>query len=251
VDHIALSAGDFIFGIRTNSKIGSDLLRHHFASRVVDAPSPAPNYSIVIAEPTAHSFRPLHRLYESNCLQLSTSNLRNLFSSLWHELDAWDARGREELLVDATVVLRRGSAHVLEANLRRSIADARRRWEKDHLHLVDRRWFELNVSLGTLRIPGDSLVWDEDAILMAGPLWRRDPPNPWLCGNYEISNWLVGAPRSSLAARTMLAATAILDRQQHDVPNLITDLSILMARLAPVRSRFDSLEGLRSFFVES
>ena len=234
---VPLRAGNHVLGVRTNSAEAGELLRELFAERFVPDAEPPANLSLLLAPTAGDGPQPLHRLYVTHRRVLRTRSARRALDALWHELDVRDlAAARQRMLLDATVVVRDGAAHVLPASMRREIVDDRRRWEEEGFEVVDRRLVDLDPMAGTLTIPPSGLGSEilVEARLAAMAIARR-PEASQPAGALPILDWVLPPGARSPAGRVVAAAAQVVDRPAHDGATMLAGLAALLATL-PDRS---------------
>ena len=243
-----MRAGEYVLGVRANSEQIGALLRGIFADRLVPEAEPPGNISVFLAEQTSGHAQERHRLYACHSRTLRTRSVARLLATLWHELDCYDARLHHEgMLLDVTAVVRDGQAHLIPAVLRRQVSEKERSWARDRFEIVDRRWLDLDVATGTVtvtapQVPGGKVALG-DTLVALGVADRTEPAGP--TGTFQVASWTVAADPISLAKRVVIAAGAVLDRQQHDVPRMLDDLARLLASLPVVEESWDFVDELR------
>ena len=204
-------AGEYVLGVRTNTAEGGALLRDRFADRVVDDADPPANLSLWLAPPADDGPQDLHRLYVTYTRALRTGSVVRALAGLWHELDLWDTRLRDDqVLLDAVVLVNDRGAHVRPAGERRRIVDQRRAWERDGCHLVDRRAVTLDPAAGVVHVP--ATPFDDDPRLVeacvdAGLHHRDAPPAP--SGTWPVASWLTGVTAGGASDRLVRAVDAV------------------------------------------
>ena len=222
--------------MRTNSAEAGALLHELFADRLVPDADPPANLSLLLAPPAGDGPQPLHRLYANHRRVLRTRSAHRALDALWHELDVRDvAAARQRMLLDATVVVRDGAAHVLPATMRGEVVDDRRRWEADGFEVVDRRLVDLDPVAGTVTIPPSGLgaVRLADTRLAAMAIAHRSrTPQP--VGTLPILDWVLPAGTQSPAGRVVAAAGQVIDRPAHDGATMLAGLAVLLADLPEV-----------------
>jgi hypothetical protein len=234
---VPLRAGNHILGVRANSVWLGELLRELFAERVVPDAQPPANLSVLLAPQTADGTQDLHRVYVTHRRTLRSRSALRTLDALWHELDLWDVEvARQRMLVDATVLVRTGTAHVLPAGMRGAVADHQRRWSREGFRLVDRRKLDLDLSTATITIPPSGLTDDREALqrclAAAGIDHRAELPQP--TGNFPIASWVLPPGQRTLAGRVVDAAGQIVDRPAHDGVAMLRELSALLAGLPDI-----------------
>jgi hypothetical protein len=245
---VALAAGGYVLGVRFNSHRAGDLIRRLFAERIVEGADPPNNLSVWLASPTGKGQpRPLHRFYETYSCNLRSRSAGRVLDLLWHELDSWDVRAESRLLIDATVLASNGRAHILGKGWRRIIAGEERRWRREGLQLIDRRWVDLDPVRGTVSLAPSGLILDGEA---PGAFdWQEGPSgsaDQSVAGILPIASWHVEAYSRSLASRVVGASAFVLDRTSHDGVWLIETLATLMERLPDVGAGARDVSDLRA-----
>jgi len=209
----------------------ADVLRQAFPARLVGHAEPPPNLSVRLAPgTTADGVRGLHRLYDVYRVIVRARSVRQVLEGLGRRLAGWDARAKPGAIVlDGTVLLLDGRAHLLPAAARTLAARRARHWADAGLTVVDDRWFELDPEAGTLTLPSaqvgssaivDGLLAELDDAAADG----ADVP----AGTWPIGSWTPGDERLSLAARVVLAGGQVLDRTDHDGTRLVSGLAALL-----------------------
>jgi hypothetical protein len=230
---VPLRAGTHVLGVRTTTLEAGDLLRELFTDRFVPDADPPANLSLLLAPFASDGPQPLHRLYVTHRRVLRTRSARRALDALWHELDVRDvAAARQRMLLDATVVVRDGAAHVLPASMRREVVDDRRRWEADGFEVVDRRLVDLDPVAGTVTVPPSGLgsgMLTETTLAATGVAHRPEASQP--VGTLPILDWALPPGTRSPAGRVVAAAGQVVDRPAHDGATMLAGLTALLATL--------------------
>jgi hypothetical protein len=249
---VPLQAGEYVLGVRVGSSEMAVLLRQLFAERVVPAAAPPGNLSLFVAPVSDQAAQELHRLYVTFTRTVRTRSVGRLLDGLWHELDGRDAREMSDVpLLEATVLVSQGRAHLLPANSRAAIVDDERRWARSGLQLVDRRWLEIDAAEGTVTIPPSGLpagkvqIPSIDGVSVSD---REEPAQP--VGTFPIGSWTLSSSPQSLAKQVVFVAGSVLDRQRHDGERLLHQLADLLHRLPKLEPGWTGKDELRELLSE-
>ena len=242
-----------MLGVRTNAEVMASVLREAFSERLVPHAEPPPNLSMRLApSASADGVRQLHRLYDVFRVIVRAREVQQLLDGLRRRLAAWDARATPGTIVlDATVLLLDGRAHLLPAAARRPVVRRARHWDADGLAVVDDRWFVLDPQAGTLTLPSAELTTSatlESLLTELGDEHGEDEEVP--VGTWPIGSWTAGDDRLSLAARVVLAGRQVLDRTDHDGVRLVSDLAALLGSLPTLPHYWAQHEELPRLLAE-
>ena len=247
---VPLRSGAHVLGARVNSEALGELVRELFASRVTEPAEPPGNLSLYLASPAEPGgIQELHQLYDTHSLQLRTRDAVRSLEALWHELDRRDARwSATRRLINATVVVRGGRAHLLPASRRSAIVRDLRRWEADGNRLVDARWVQLDIDVGcvvvrepTFDVPPARV---REGIAALAPAHRRGPKS--VTGRLPIASWTLSQSEPSPGQRLLFAAAQVLDRVEHLNGASLRQLSAILDEVADLGWALADDESLRA-----
>ena len=245
-----LRAGEHVLGVRVNSETLGALVRDLFASRVTEPAEPPANLSVYLA-PSAEpgGLQELHQLYDTYSLQLRTRDAFRTLEALWYELNVRDARwSGSRTLLDATVLVREGQAHVLPAFMRRAVVRDLRRWESAGYRLVDSRWVGLDLDAGCVTVPEPKFDIAPTGVRKRvhdlGSDHRSGPTSP--VGHLPVASWTPSQGSQTPGERVMLAAAQILDRSEHVDGALLRTLTALLGEVADFAAAWSDDASLRA-----
>ena len=150
------------------------------------------------------------------------------------------------MLLDATVLVRDGKAHVLPRRWRRPIADNERIWARERLELVDRQWVKLDLSEAVVRVREGGVTWSAARQRQIEELAvddRPGPPPPE--GTFPIASWGLDKSLGSAAWQVTLAGQQVLDRAHYDGRELVTGLARMLDVVTVHRCPTTGLDELR------
>jgi hypothetical protein len=243
---VPVQAGDYVLGVRAPTESVGELLRSLLSERVVVDAEPPGNLSVFLTLPEPGSPRPLHRLYEGHFRNLRTPSPLRVLEGLWHEFDGYDVRARRDrMLLDGTVLIQGGRAHILPTRARAPIADNERVWERDGFLMVDRRWVELDLNAGTVTVPDPGLDLDGAAteLIRAGFEMRKGEDRP--SGTYPIATWTSARLNQRPSDRAVMAVCQILDRTRHEGAQMVRAAAQLLEHLPVVGTTWTDGDGFR------
>jgi hypothetical protein len=231
-----------------NSRELGDLVRYLFQPRVVNNAHPPSNLSILLASGTERqTTKELHRLYITFVRWVRSRSVRRILDALSHTLDAYDVReDGEETLIDATVLIRGGGAHLIPGDWRKWIVDQDRRWARDGFQLVDRRWVTLGVDSATVTVPQSGAKLEPHVDELIAALDVDDGPTvPQAVGTFPIASWTLSSIEQSLAWRIIAAGGSVLDRERYAGRDLVSGLRQIIVGLPSVEPDWENMDGLR------
>jgi hypothetical protein len=243
---VPVRAGGYVLGVRAPSEAVGELLWNLLSERVVADAEPPGNLSVFLALPEPGSPKPLHRLYERHFRNLRTPSPLRVLKALWHELDGYDLRARRDrMLLDGTVLIEGGRAHILPTGARTAIADNERAWERDGFLMVDRRWVEFDLNVGTVTVPDAGLDLDDAASRLVGAGFdvRKGEHRP--AGTYPIATWTSARLNQRPSDRVVIAVRQILDRTRHEGAQMVGAAAQLLEHLPEVGTTWTDGDGFR------
>jgi hypothetical protein len=221
-----------VVGVRVNSRAAADILVELFADRHVPDAQPPPNVSVFLASSSGRGIQDLHRVYLQDRRALRSRSVIRVFQAVWHVLDGLGQIETGVLpLLEATVLLENGRAHVLDAGRRPRLADDERRWQTAGFRLIDRPFVTLDLGRAAVEVPVCPITADQihrRSLLELGGADRSAPPPP--AGRYPLASWSPGEA-DTRAGRVARAVGRIVNRGGLDGHGLVRSVAAQLERL--------------------
>lgn len=191
---VAVRAGRFVLGVRTNTEAGAEVVSRLFDDRLLEGARPPANLSLWLAPDADGAVGGLHRTYLAHVRMERGRSARRAIDTVWHELDGVDAMAEGRRVFDLTVLVRDGRAHLFPGWLRVAVIDDQRRWERAGFVVLERRWIEVDLASHEVLVPAPVSVQRRDEMassLAAAEIEIGD--DRALHGRIPIASWNVAS----------------------------------------------------------
>jgi hypothetical protein len=239
---VGLRAGEFVIGVRCDSRETAELIATVFAPRLqTEAQDVPPNLSLKLVSRTSTAGGAgLHLVFDTYRRLVRTRSVDRALEAVWHVLDMHDqaAVGEDGPVLRATIVVdEHGGAHVFPARLRNLFLDRDRAWGKAGFRLIDRPAQRLDLAGGTLHVPRAAVGSLAPSEIAVGEWFAHQPEPPRPAGELVIRSWSPDVWGSTgPAGRVVGAARQVTNRRSLAGGALLSGLAGLLERTPDVAS---------------